>query len=155
MKRFGLAPFLGAVLLLFCCMRANAQQNQVTITSQPPIPRAGEPVTLILHSPCHCPFLLNNSESTAFQRNGFTIDVESAGGCLAACIGHQVEPYHLGVLPAGVYTVRHYRSSRPTDFTIIGTFAVAEVTPIPTLSDWAMAALALMLCAAAAIHLHR
>jgi hypothetical protein len=147
MNRLGLAPFLGAVLLLFCSVRADAQ---VTVTSEPPILRAGEPATLIVTSRCSCPM-----HDNVFTRDGFTIDIRRGDGCVSACVSDQVVRYDLGILPAGVYTVRNHSFARPTEFTIIGTFAVAEAPPIPTLSEWAMAALALMLCAAAAIHLHR
>jgi hypothetical protein len=147
-NRFLLVPFVCAAVLFFCAARADAQQ--ITVTTEPPVPRAGEPVTLIVTSVCSCP-----DHDYLFVRNGSTIDIATGDGCRSACISDDVERYNLGVLPPGVYTVRNYRISRPAELTVIGTFAVTEGAPIPTLSEWAMAALVLLLTAAGAVHLRR
>ena len=145
---FVLPRFLGVVVfLLLCSVKAEAQ---VTVTTEPSVPRAGEPVTLIVKSVCSCP-----DHDYLFVRNGSTIDIATGDGCVSACINDDIERYNLGVLPAGVYTVRNYRISRPTELNVIGTFAVAEVPPIPTLSFPAIAALALVLSAVALIVLRR
>jgi hypothetical protein len=121
------------LLLLALFLTPPALAQLVTMEVQPPVPTTLTPVRLVVREAL-C------DELTGFTRTGTTIDLifEIPGACvLPVPVSSNV---NLGLLPIGTYTVRY----TPLGGTpvIVGTFAVVEPTPIPTLQTWALAALA-------------
>ena len=140
----------GTLLLLLTLCFATPGQAATTITTEPAAPDTDRPVTLVLFTPCTCP-----GHDTAFTRNGFVIDIAHGDGCVSACVSDETMRYNLGLLPPGVYTVRHYRISNPAASQVIGTFAVVAQRAIPTLDVKALAALALAFSVISMVALRR
>lgn len=157
MSKTRASRLLGWLFILVSVSGAgSAQETNISIRTEPFFANALQPVTLVLTTPCGCPAHDNNATGTGFARAGFVVDIAHATGCFAACISDEVERYNLGLLPAGVYTVRHYPFGRPAATTVLGTFIVhAQPAEIPALSPAAMTMLALALSAIAAVALRR
>jgi hypothetical protein len=119
-------------LLVLALSLAPTAFAQVTLEVQPPFPTQLTPVRLVVREAL-C------GELTGFTRTGTTIDLTyEEGGCVLP-IPVSVD-FNLGLLPIGTYTVRYTPPSGAP--VTVGTFAVVEATPIPTLGTWALAALA-------------
>jgi hypothetical protein len=121
-------------LALFVAPAAFAQA--VTMEVHPPFPTTLTPVRLeVVEALC--------GEITGFTRTGTTIDLtyEQPDGCVLPI--PISSDFNLGLLPIGTYTVRY---TLPNGGPVtVGTFAVVEPTPVPTLQTWALAVLAALL----------
>lgn len=141
-------------VLLFLCFTVGvgAQTGPTTLTTQPAAPTHLTPVSLVV-SYC-CPAY----DELRLARSGSTFYIVYNDICVATCLPSSAT-YDLGPLPAGTYTVRHYRfDESPAAAEVLGTFVVGPApagAAIPTLGASSLALLALLLVASAVLVLRR
>ena len=136
-------------IVLLALAFSTPRLSAVTVTTQPPAPTAGVPVTLVIFH--ECPPCARLGPPVI---NGFTIDIpllELPTGCPAACFPITFT-LDLEALPAGSYTVRFVDTvGAEPEPVALGGFIVGEGrgVPVPTLGGWGAVALVLLLTAAA------
>ena len=134
-----------ALTLMLSCVATMAEASTTTVTTEPPSPTSGTPVTIVVFNSCDCPHF-----GPPPVRTGSTFDFPYGPLCFSVCVPVTTRHY-VGLLEPGAYTVQQVLEGNPSTAQPIGAFVVSEglAPTIPTLGIGGTISLVVLLSLAA------